>query len=82
MQLIVYLLSQTMGNAFDCRQIVYGCIGNTPDASESRQKPLSSFGADAFYFLKTRRLSFLVPFRAHAGNGKTVRFVADLGNQH
>lgn len=53
MQLIVYLLSKTIGNSLHCRQIVYGSISNATNASETCQKPLSSFCSDSLDFFQT-----------------------------
>lgn len=82
MQLVINLLCQTTRNTFHCRQIVNRGIRYLANAPETGQQFLSSFCTDSFNFLQTGGLSFLVSFRTHAGNGKTMRFVPDLGYQH
>ena len=82
MQLVIYLLREMTGNPLDGRQIVHRSIGDATHTAETRQQPLPSFRADSLDFFQTGCMTFFVASGTHAGNGKTMRFVTNLCDQH
>ncbi len=82
MQRIIDAHGQFLRNTLDRSQVFDAGRTDARQAAKARQQPLAPARPDPFDFFQARDIARLGAARAHAGDGKAVRLVAHLRNQH